>query len=88
MWVFMVTTPRHDNCLPGETMHTKHASHVFFFFFSHSTELKHKSCIYRQLILIKSQKVNTDLSHIFTPLSRAILVPQNEAGVDIHRNLL
>lgn len=51
-----------------------------FYFFPHSLELKHKSCIYRQLILIKSQKVNTDLSHIFTPLSGPFLCLKMRLG--------
>lgn len=28
MWVFMVTTPGHDNCLPGEAMHTEKKTHL------------------------------------------------------------
>lgn len=37
MWVFMVTTPGHDNCLPGEAMNIKK---TFAVFISHYTELK------------------------------------------------
>lgn len=32
MWVFMVTTLGHDNCLPGEAMHTKKNTHLLCLF--------------------------------------------------------
>lgn len=59
---------------------TQNTLAMFSFFFSHSIKLKHKSCIYRHLIPIRSQKVNTDLSHIFSPLSGPFLCIKMRLG--------
>lgn len=85
----MVTTPGHNNCLPGEAMHTEKNT----MFISYSTELTFK--ILHHQTFDSNTKSNqgrlwSTLTCVTFPVltTGSILVHQKEAGVDMQSNLL
>lgn len=91
MWVFMVSSSGHDNCLPGEFMHTE--KNTFTMFISHSTELKFKT-LHLQTFDSKSKSNQGRLWSTLTCLTfpaltvGSIVVSQNKAGLDMKSNIL